>query len=69
MFDFSPSERLELLLVFADQLSTYWKFRDRIDARLDRLGTLRKQHKQYLLWDAQQEREASNARFVIVLIR
>jgi hypothetical protein len=62
IFTCPPDIKLDLLLLMADQLLTYFKFREKIDSRVELAASLKRDLRQARQWDAQQEKEAANAR-------
>ncbi|CDW53126.1 Bromodomain and PHD and DDT and WAC Acf1 DNA bd d omain containing protein [Trichuris trichiura] len=63
VYEFSPSDRLDVLTVLRDQLLTFTAFRVRLDRNLERVRNLRVQMRHMCVLDSRFEKEATTARF------
>uniref|UniRef100_A0A5S6R244 Bromodomain adjacent to zinc finger domain protein 1A n=1 Tax=Trichuris muris TaxID=70415 RepID=A0A5S6R244_TRIMR len=65
LYDFSPNDRLDMLIVLRDQLLTFSAFRVRVDRNLERIRTLRVEMRHLCGLDSRLEKEAAAARYRI----
>ncbi|KFD48713.1 hypothetical protein M514_10424 [Trichuris suis] len=63
VYEFSPSDRLDVLTVLRDQLLTFSAFRIRLDRNLERVRNLRVEMRHMCVLDSRFEKEATSARF------